>query len=105
MSGGHFEYKQWHILDIVESIERVIDNGKGYAFSSAELDKFKEAVYTLKRGYVMAQRIDWLLSMDDGEESFHRRWKEDLDELERMTNGDRTASSGESETSHRDSGT
>ena len=31
---------------------------------------------------IYAQRIDWLLSGDDGEESFKRRLKEELDELE-----------------------
>ena len=28
-----------------------------------------------------AQRVDWLVSGDDGEESFHERLKEDLDDL------------------------
>jgi hypothetical protein len=28
----------------------------------------------------MAQRVDWLISGDDGEESFHQRWKEELGE-------------------------
>lgn len=35
----------------------------------------------MKQAEVYAQRIDWLLSGDDGEESFHERLKEDLDKL------------------------
>jgi hypothetical protein len=32
----------------------------------------------LKNAFVYTQRIDWLLSGDDSEESFHQRLKEDL---------------------------
>jgi hypothetical protein len=31
---------------------------------------------------IYVQRIDWLMSGDDGEESFMRRLKEELDELD-----------------------
>ena len=36
----------------------------------------------MKTAAIYAQRIDWLLSGDDGEQSFKERLKEDLDELE-----------------------
>jgi hypothetical protein len=32
----------------------------------------------LKAGYIYAHRIDWLLSGDDGEESFNKRLTEEL---------------------------
>ena len=46
------------------------------------LEEFKKGLEILKRAAIYGQRIDWLLSGDDGEDSFKRRLKEDLDELE-----------------------
>ena len=43
--------------------------------------EFKEGVKALQRASIYAQRIDWLVSGDDGEESFHRRLAEDMDNL------------------------
>jgi len=45
------------------------------------LDIFKDAVRKLKEAAVYAQRIDWFLSGDDGEESLIRRLKEDLEQV------------------------
>jgi hypothetical protein len=42
----------------------------------------KEAVKALKIAQVYAQRVDWLLSGDDGEESFLRRLDDELKKLE-----------------------
>jgi hypothetical protein len=46
------------------------------------LEEFKRGLRTLKMAAIYAQRIDWLMSGDDGEESFKRRLKEELDELD-----------------------
>jgi hypothetical protein len=89
MSGGHFNYDQYRIGQIADEVERLIeinDNEEtdsygyktGYCFPQEIIEKIKEAVQTLRMAEVMAQRIDWLVSGDDGEESFLRRWKEDL---------------------------
>lgn len=53
-----------------------------YEFSEETLAEFKKAVHILKQAEIYAQRIDWLLSGDDGEESFHERLKEELENLE-----------------------
>ncbi|MBR5950044.1 MAG: hypothetical protein IKZ87_01265 [Actinomycetaceae bacterium] len=42
----------------------------------AELHNALEAV---RRAYVYVQRVDWLLSDDDGEDDFHERLKHDLE--------------------------
>jgi len=92
MSGGHFDYKQYHIDDIVREIEALIEKNDskelgehGYpvsrGYSGETITKFKEALTTLRRGAIMAQRIDWLVSGDDGENTFHKRWKEELDDI------------------------
>ena len=80
MSGGHFDHQQYQIELIADAIENFIVEC-GSEFRAETIDKFKEAIYLLRRSYIFAQRIDWLISGDDGEDSFHRRLKEDLEEL------------------------
>jgi hypothetical protein len=46
------------------------------------LEEFKKGLKILRTAAIYAQRIDWLLSGDDGEQSFKERLKEELDELE-----------------------
>ena len=94
MSGGHFNYDQNRIGEIVDKIEQLVrDNndestnewgdpvGRGYGLLT--LAEFHRAIRILRMAEVYAQRIDWLVSDDDSEESFHRRLKEDLDKLEK----------------------
>ena len=92
MSGGHFDYKQHHLLEIAESIDTArFNNGSNEKNSFGfPLDKnyrpetiaeFEKAVKALKLAYVYAQRIDWLLSDDDGEDGFHKRLQAQLKEL------------------------
>lgn len=93
MSGGHFNYKQHEIRDIAEEIDEIIANNDitekdrygdpiGHGYSPEVIERFKEAVLTLRRATVMAQRVDWLVSGDDGPDSFMERWDEDLADLE-----------------------
>ena len=118
MSGGSFDYYQWHIDDIANSIENYIyghsiDEDRieeyikdhwleeeekeyvlknkhtlpnSYGYSKETIKEFKKGLAILKKAYVYAQRIDWLLSGDDGEESFHERLKEELDNLKNKKN-------------------
>ena len=92
MSGGHFQYMQYEIGNIADEIEQIILNNdskekneygdtKGYGFSQGTIEEFKKALFTLKQSYIYVQRIDWLVSGDDGEDSFHRRLKQEMDEL------------------------
>lgn len=46
------------------------------------VEEFKKGLKILKTAAIYAHRIDWLLSGDDGEESFKERLKEDLAELD-----------------------
>ena len=79
MSGGYFAYQQHRIRDIYESIEEYILKNK-YEYNEETIKELKKAVDVLKVGYIYAHRIDWLLRGDDGEESFHKRLKEELKE-------------------------
>ncbi len=109
MSGGHFDYIQSRLeWDVIDKIERIVENNKkerpakelydryrGYDddwlekypedklysnWSDETMEEFKKGINIIKQAYVYIQRIDWLLSGDDGEETFHERLKEDLNE-------------------------
>jgi len=81
MSGGHFDYKQYNIEEIADEIEEMIasnDEARGEGYPPEIIERFKEAAYTLRQAAEMAQRVDWLVSCDDGEESFMRRWDKEV---------------------------
>ena len=77
MSGGYFDYVQYRIVDISDSLVKLI-NENPYNYSQETIDKFKQASETAVLAAKMIQRVDWLLSSDDSEETFHERWKHDL---------------------------
>lgn len=92
MSGGYFDYQQFHIGGISRAIEELIESNHdqtlnswgekvGRNYSDETIAKFKQAVTVLKKAEAMAQRIDWLVSGDDSEESFHRRWNEEVNKI------------------------
>lgn len=89
MSGGHFNYQQYMIEEIADSINDLIlkndstdlDNFGykiGRHYSSNVISKFKEAEKTLRIAAKMVHRIDWLVSGDDGEDTFLTRWKKEI---------------------------
>lgn len=92
MSGGKFNYAQFQLVMIADDIEhrvRVNDvtDEWGYrpGYSEETLEQFRIAERKLREAYIYVQRIDWLLSGDDGEDTFHKRLKKDL---EAQTNDD-----------------
>lgn len=80
MSGGRFDYNQYKISQIAEDIESYLETNE-YDFSEETLNRFREALPFLKKAAIYTQRIDWLLSGDDGEESFHRRLNTELEKI------------------------
>lgn len=89
MSGGKFDYQQYRIEDIAVEIDDVIESNddesldewgghRGKNYPPEIIEKFREAAHTLRQAAEMAQRVDWLLSGDDGETSFLRRWKNEV---------------------------
>lgn len=81
MSGGHFDYIQFNLEDVIDKIETVIKtNGvvDWYNYSENTLAEFRVAIDVIKKASIYLQRIDWLVSGDDGEDTFHKRLKEDL---------------------------
>jgi hypothetical protein len=89
MSGGYFNYIQYDLVDAADKIMEVVDKndsdeldeygdpvGKGYTRET--IAKFLEAARALRRSALMLQRVDWLVSGDDSEENFHKRWREEV---------------------------
>jgi hypothetical protein len=100
MSGGFFDYNQYRIKQIAEDLDSLIEKNnfkckdhpkceESYNFCECGrnlpddiIAEFKKASKALKVAYVYTQRIDWLLSGDDGNESFFKRLKSDLNDTE-----------------------
>lgn len=84
MSGGYFQHHQYLISDIADEIKMVIIKNKDseYKLSQKTINEFLKAIKILKQAKIYADRIDWLLSYDDSEKSFHERLQEELKEAE-----------------------
>ena len=109
MSGGAFDYKQQSISMIADEIEQIIElsgrpktreelkdeSWRGldwykqhpedlnhYAYPDDIIEEFKRGLHIMRQARIYAQRIDWLVSGDDGEESFRSRLQAELDTLE-----------------------
>ena len=110
MSGGAFDYKQYNISMIADEIEQKIERSgrpktreelkdeswrdfewykkypedlNHYKYPDEVIEEFKKGVEILRKAHVYAQRIDWLVSGDDGEDSFRKRLQQELDALEK----------------------
>lgn len=91
MSGGAFDYIQYRIEQAADQVNSEIrrcdpdrlpdEYGYKREYLQETLAKFRECESTLRKAAVMLQRVDWLVSGDDGEDSFHRRWEEELGKL------------------------
>lgn len=90
MSGGHFDYQQYRIGQIADDIQLLIDSNDstelnlygdrvGCGYPREVVDRFREAVKVLRIAQIYAQRIDWLVSGDDGVEGFLARLAAELD--------------------------
>lgn len=85
MSGGYFDYNYSHIQEVIEQLEYLLTSDEAQPIredlAKVTLDKMEEGLEILQKAKIYAQRIEWLISGDDSEESFHRRLEEDLKEV------------------------
>lgn len=83
MSGGAFNYRQHAIFEIIDQMSReMADPDFMMRYSEDVMERFREGIKALRIAYVHAQRADWLLSGDDGPESYIERLAEELAEIE-----------------------
>ena len=89
MSGGHIFYQQYRIEELAWEIENLIETNDdetldqygeriGNGYPPEIIDKFEETAHTLRQAAEMVQRIDYLVSGDDGPDTFLRLWQEDI---------------------------
>lgn len=82
MSGGHFDYQQFQIGQLADQLQEEITNcAEDRSVSEKTVMEMRTGLRYLRLAYIYAQRIDWFLSGDDGEETFHKRLKTDLEKL------------------------
>jgi len=100
MSGGHFDYKQHHIDDIICEMENIIKNNnkeidsleyfgeydQNHNLSPEVIVEINKGIVFLKLAHIYTHRIDYLLSGDDGEVSFFKRIEEDLNKYKDENN-------------------
>ena len=95
MSGGHFNYDQYKIGQIADMVEQLIISNdsqelnewgdtRGRGYSKETIRAFSQGLYLLRIAEIYAQRIDWLVSGDDEEDTFHQRLEEDLADNSRI---------------------
>jgi hypothetical protein len=108
MSGGTFDYQQYRIREIANRVEYEIavsgtpkterelkeeswrnddwyekypEDKFHYALRDEIMAEFKKGYEILRKAEIYAQRMDWYLAGDDGEDSFLERLREDLEIL------------------------
>lgn len=85
MSGGFFDYDQYKISIIADDVEGIImrntEHEPSEQYSTETIAEFKKAVNVLRIAAIYAQRIDWLVSGDDAEDTFHIRLRHDLSKI------------------------
>jgi hypothetical protein len=79
MSGGRFDYMQWQIWEAARQVEGI---------DEPDIQQHKELTMLLCNAAAEAvQRIDWLVSGDDGLDTFFRRWEEKVVPLLKQLKG------------------
>ena len=82
MSGGHFNYAQFRFREVAEELDELIapssDSYYYGAYSLETLQQFEIAKKFIETSAIYLQRIDWLVSGDDGEDTFHERLRDEL---------------------------
>lgn len=86
MSGGHFNYVQCRFKEVAKELDELINPAPDsenfhVEYSQETLRQFEIAKKFIEISAVYLQRIDWLVSGDDGEDTFHERLRDGLSEL------------------------
>ena len=79
MSGGRFDYLQYNMARVADSIESILTASFEYSYLTTL--RLEQTVKALREASIMLNRADWLISGDDGEDTFNERWNEDFKKL------------------------
>lgn len=84
MSGGHFDYVQYKFQDVADQLDTCLDRcaDPDDAFYHNLSQETRDVIIALSRSVrvnsLILNRVDWLLSGDDSEQSFREYLIEDL---------------------------
>lgn len=78
MSGGHFDGKEYILKHLAEELEELVTKREEYNLSANCVRLIKRQIHLLECVYITIHRIDYLVSGDDSEETFHKRLREEL---------------------------
>ena len=95
MSGGYFNYNSAVLIDVADSINALISNNDsdekdsyggpvGYKFSPETIAKMMQTYMFLIATAEMIRTVDYLVSGDYGEKSFHDKWNSKIKPLIEM---------------------
>lgn len=79
MSGGHFNYIQFRFAEIAEQMEKIIEQQEDHGLDEEAVAHVQMGIKLLLAAGIYLQRIDWLVSGDDGLDAFKQRLREDLE--------------------------
>lgn len=98
MSGGTFDYKEGTFkYNVVEPLEEILERYKAHrkgisvadcseweaefakSLSDKTMSSMEDGLIVMKMAVAYAERIDYLLASDDGEEEFHKKLRHDLE--------------------------
>jgi hypothetical protein len=75
MSGGHFDYSQFHFEDTASSIDKYLLE-QGNSLPEEIKKRFILAAKAARRAGEMIHEVDYLICGDTGDDTFLKRWKE-----------------------------
>ena len=74
--GGKFNYLQYDIEGAADIIESILTESLEFSYLTSL--RLEQTARALRGASIMLNRVDWLLSGDDGEDTFNERWVKDL---------------------------
>ena len=88
MSGGHFDYIQYKLNQVDDSIDDILHDINSHCYDGDDVGltetRLKMTKLLVTAAAAAIHRVDWWVSGDDGTASFHRRWEQDgIDEMVR----------------------
>jgi len=75
MSGGHFDYVQHRFHDPIYELDDLIQRAE---YPEWILHKFKRTRDACELAGKMLHRVDYLVSGDDGEDTFEDLWEKEI---------------------------
>ena len=81
MSGGTFDHQDWVVSQLADQMRDIIESAENEnQYSEETMAVLMQAEKHLRLAAVYIHRIDWLVAGDDGEDTFHARLEQDIED-------------------------